>query len=123
LIGSISGLRRSECRGGLRSAGDHARSSEDRRSGPPIITKKGDNPARVYLGATSQDLGAQITAPQQDLNLGLITLVDGATTTQIMLDTAKPRRAHHSLHRHRPQRPDGQRIAHRDRERSESRER
>jgi hypothetical protein len=35
-------------------------------SRPPI---NGDNPAIIQVGATYTDLGAQITSPQQDLNL------------------------------------------------------
>jgi hypothetical protein len=31
-----------------------------------------------------------ITGPQADLNLGIITLLDGATTTQLTLDTSMP---------------------------------
>jgi hypothetical protein len=58
--------------------------------GPPIIAINGDNPATIPIGATYAGLGAQITAPQQDLNLGLITLLDGATTTSIQLDTTRP---------------------------------
>jgi hypothetical protein len=41
----------------------------------------GDNPATVDVGATYQDLGATITGPQADLNLGLSVIVDGGATT------------------------------------------
>jgi hypothetical protein len=40
-------------------------------SGPPIITISGDNPATVTFGAIYADLGASITALQQELKLGL----------------------------------------------------
>jgi hypothetical protein len=59
-------------------------------SGPPIIALNGDNPATVNVGATYADLGATITQPTADKSLGITTLVDGATTTQITLDTSKP---------------------------------
>ena len=36
------------------------------------------------------DLGATITGPKADLNLGLTTLLDGATTTELTLDTSVP---------------------------------
>ena len=59
-------------------------------SGPPTITINGDNPATIQVGSTYADLGATITGPTADLNLGLTTLLDGATTTQLTLDTSKP---------------------------------
>jgi hypothetical protein len=57
--------------------------------GSPILTLNGDNPATVNVGATYADLGANITGPTTDLNLGLSTLLDGATTTSLLLDTSK----------------------------------
>lgn len=58
---------------------------------PPIITINGDNPAMIQVGDTYSDLGATITGPAQDLNLGINVSVDGdATTTpdQISIDTS-----------------------------------
>jgi hypothetical protein len=43
-------------------------------SGPPIIAINGDNPATIKIGATYAGLGARITAPAADTNLGLTTL-------------------------------------------------
>jgi hypothetical protein len=59
-------------------------------SGPSIITINGDNPATVNVGATYADLGAQIAAPQQDLNLGIHLYVDGTPASAVQLDTSKP---------------------------------
>jgi hypothetical protein len=39
-------------------------------------------------GSDDADLGATITGPTADLNLGLTTLLDGATTAPLMLSTA-----------------------------------
>ena len=36
------------------------------------------------------DLGARIVSPSADLNLGITTLLDGATTTELTLDTGMP---------------------------------
>jgi Domain of unknown function (DUF5011) len=59
-------------------------------SGPPIITINGNNPTTVSVGATYQDLGALITASQQDFNLGIQLHVDGTPTNAVSLDTTKP---------------------------------
>jgi hypothetical protein len=50
-----------------RRAGPSAEAS----SGPPIIAINGDNPANVSVGLTYADIGATITGPQADLNLGI----------------------------------------------------
>jgi len=44
------------------------------------------------VGATYADLGATITAPQADLNLGLTVVVDNATSTDgtVQIDTSRP---------------------------------
>ena len=44
---------------------------------PPVIQIDGDNPAIVQVGATYNDLGATITGPSADLNLGIQTYVNG----------------------------------------------
>jgi hypothetical protein len=56
----------------------------------PQVKISGDNPATVQVGVSYQDLDATITAPQADLNLGITTLLDGATTTQVAIDTSVP---------------------------------
>jgi hypothetical protein len=58
---------------------------------PPVITINGNNPAIIYVGDTFSDLGATITGPAQDLNLGISVSVDGGATTtpeQISIDTS-----------------------------------
>jgi hypothetical protein len=49
----------------------------------------GDNPAIIQVGATYTDLGATITGPQQDLNLGIQTLVNGTAMNPVQLDTTQ----------------------------------
>jgi hypothetical protein len=48
----------------------------------------GDNPAIVQVGDTYQDLGATITGPQADLNLGITTYVNGVATNPVQIDTS-----------------------------------
>ncbi len=49
----------------------------------PVIAVNGNNPATIDIGATYNDLGATITGPTADLNLGISASVDGATSTPI----------------------------------------
>ena len=53
-----------------------------------MIAINGDNPAIVQVGAGFADLGATITGPQADLNLGIKTVVNGALVSNIVLDTS-----------------------------------
>jgi hypothetical protein len=77
------------------SPSDTATSSDEEATDtPPVIQINGDNPATVQVGATYTDLGATISGPQQDLNLGIQTFVNGTavspveiTTTQAATDT------------------------------------
>ena len=55
---------------------------------PPIIEINGDNPAIVQIGDTYNDLGATIAGPQQDLNLGITTYVNGVETDPVQIDTS-----------------------------------
>jgi Chaperone of endosialidase/Domain of unknown function (DUF5011) len=74
--------------GSSEASGASATSTPDT---PPIITINGDNPAIIYVGDTYIDLGATITGPAQDLNLGINVSVDGGATTtpdQISIDTS-----------------------------------
>src|ERR1700674_4021008 len=57
---------------------------------PPIIAINGDNPATVQVGSTYADLGATITGPTADLNLGIHTFVDGIATDPVVIDTSIP---------------------------------
>ncbi len=56
---------------------------------PPIISINGDNPATIQVGATYTDLGATITGPQADLNLGIATFVNGAPMSPVQIDTTQ----------------------------------
>jgi hypothetical protein len=55
---------------------------------PPVIAINGDNPAVIQIGASYTDLGATITGPQADLNLGIQTYLNGALESGIVLDTS-----------------------------------
>lgn len=55
---------------------------------PPVIQIEGDNPAVIQVGDSYADLGATITGPQQDLNLGIKTFLNGALVSNIVLDTS-----------------------------------
>jgi hypothetical protein len=56
---------------------------------PPVIQINGNNPAIIKVGATYNDLGAIITGPQADLNLGITTYVNGAPMNPIQIDTTE----------------------------------
>jgi hypothetical protein len=47
-----------------------------------------DNPAIIQVGDAYNDLGATITGPQQDLNLGIKTYLNGTLTSNIVIDTS-----------------------------------
>ena len=55
----------------------------------PIIQINGDNPAIVQVGDSYQDLGATITGPTADLNLGITTYLNGTLTSNIVIDTSQ----------------------------------
>jgi hypothetical protein len=55
---------------------------------PPIIQINGDNPAIIQVGNAYNDLGATITGPTADLNLGITTYVNGIETNPIQIDTS-----------------------------------
>src|SRR6202034_735704 len=55
---------------------------------PPVIQINGDNPAMIQVGASYTDLGATITGPQADLNLGIQTYLNGTFESPIELDTS-----------------------------------
>jgi hypothetical protein len=57
--------------------------SQNSSSTPPVITVNGNNPATVHVGDTYNDLGATISGPQDDLNLGIQASVDNATSTPV----------------------------------------
>lgn len=63
--------------------------SSNASSTPPIVKIEGDNPAIIQVGATYSDLGATITGPQADLNLGIHTYVNGAPLSPGQIDTSQ----------------------------------
>ena len=56
---------------------------------PPVIAINGNNPAHINVGDTYADLGATITGPEADLNLGIKTFLNGALVSDIVLDTSQ----------------------------------
>jgi surface protein with Ig-like domain len=56
---------------------------------PPTLIVNGNDPATVQVGVSYADLGATITGPQADLNLGIHIYVDGTPTDAVQLDTGK----------------------------------
>jgi hypothetical protein len=72
---------------GSGSSGDEASSTPDT---PPVVQINGDNPAIVQVGTTYNDLGATITGPQADLNLGIVTYLNGTLTAPLTVDTSEP---------------------------------
>lgn len=56
----------------------------------PVLELNGNASSTIELGDTYNDLGARITAPDSDLNLGLTIILDGATTTAVSIDTTTP---------------------------------
>jgi trimeric autotransporter adhesin len=63
-------------------------SSDGATDTPPQIQINGDNPAVIQVGTTYNDLGATITGPQQDLNLGITTYVNGTEMSPVQIDTS-----------------------------------
>jgi Chaperone of endosialidase/Domain of unknown function (DUF5011) len=56
---------------------------------PPTIAINGDNPAYISVGDAYSDLGATITGPQADLNLGIKTFLNGTLISNIVIDTSQ----------------------------------
>src|SRR5262249_2714284 len=52
----------------------------------PIIEIQGNNPATINVGDSYNDLGAVITGPKADINLGLTYLVDGLASDAVTID-------------------------------------
>ena len=60
-----------------------------------VISIEGNNPATIHVGDAYVDLGATITGPKNDLNLGIRMIVDGVQTDDVTLDTSMP--AEHTI--------------------------
>jgi hypothetical protein len=56
----------------------------------PVIELNGNATSAIEIGATYNDLSARILAPESDINLGITTVLDGATTTTVSIDTTTP---------------------------------
>jgi hypothetical protein len=54
----------------------------------PIVEVNGANPAVISVGDNYADMGATITGPSADLNLGIKTFLNGALVSNIVIDTA-----------------------------------
>jgi hypothetical protein len=67
-------------------AGDAASTTRDT---PPVIQINGGNPAIIHIGDSYADVGATITGPQADLNLGIRTYLNGAPVSTIQIDTTQ----------------------------------
>jgi hypothetical protein len=61
---------------------------------PPIVEINGTNPATIQVGDTYSDLGATITGPSGDLNLGIHVFVGSTPMDQVIIDTSAPARYH-----------------------------
>lgn len=61
---------------------------------PPVIEVIGNNPATVNVGDTYSDLGAKITGPTADLNLGIHTFVGTTPIEFAAIDTSVPATYH-----------------------------
>ena len=75
---------------GQQSNAPTAPPAQGEQGGPPIITVNGSNPATISVGTTYADLGATISGPLPDLNLGIHTFVDGVATDPVVVDTTAP---------------------------------
>jgi hypothetical protein len=82
----LSSANQSPASGSTSSSDSSATSSEVNT--PPVISINGNNPAIVQVNATYNDLGATITGPQADLNLGITTFLNGTLTSNIAIDTS-----------------------------------
>ncbi len=69
---------------GAASAG----SSSPASTTAPTIEVNGSNPAVISVGDNYADMGATITGPAADLNLGIKTFLNGALVSNIVVDTA-----------------------------------
>jgi surface protein with Ig-like domain len=54
----------------------------------PQLRVNGAGPAVIAVGSTYADLGATITGPLADLNLGIHIFVDGIATDPVVIDTS-----------------------------------
>jgi hypothetical protein len=70
------------------SSPDNSNSASTTPDTPPVLQINGDNPAFIQVGSAYNDLGATITGPQADLNLGITTYVNGTEMSPVQVDTS-----------------------------------
>jgi hypothetical protein len=73
---------------GVQNASGSGTSASVASTSAPIISINGNNPAILNVGDTYADLGATITGPQADLNLGIKTFLNGTLTDNVAIDTS-----------------------------------
>ena len=70
------------------SSDSHSDASTTSPDTPPVIQINGDDPATISVADSYNDLGATITGPQADLNLGIRTFLNGQLVSNIVIDTS-----------------------------------
>jgi hypothetical protein len=88
LAALLAGQAASAAASGGASSSSQSNDTSTTSDTPPVITINGDNPAYISVDATYNDLGATITGPQADLNLGINAFLNGTLTSNIVLDTS-----------------------------------
>ena len=81
---AAAGVSQSSGQGSETASSDNSQANDI----PPVILINGNNPAIVQIGANYNDLGATITGPQQDLDLGISTFVNGVAMSPVQIDTS-----------------------------------
>jgi len=77
--------------GGIASSSNSSAGSQlSTASAAPQISVNGNNPSHIQVGRNYADLGAVITGPQADLNLGIHTFLGGVEVSGIQIDTSSP---------------------------------
>jgi hypothetical protein len=76
------------------ASSDSAAADASASSTPPVIEVTGNNPAIINVGDTYSDLGAKITGPTADLNLGIHTFVGATPIEFAVIDTSAPATYH-----------------------------
>ena len=85
---AVSGQTSSSPSGGSTQGDAREAAVTSTPASPPVITINGDNPAIIHVGDTYADLGATVTGPAEDLNLGIHTFVGNTPIEQAVLDTS-----------------------------------
>ena len=86
-LGSTNGAPASQPASPQADASSTSLTTSD-KSEAPQLQVNGANPATINVGDSCQDLGATITGPTADLNLGTHLYIDGIATDAVQLDTS-----------------------------------